>query len=182
MLPNRILMFAAENDLSELMLRLEESMALEYVRASDTPSNLMFHTWSSIADIPAVSRTDAVKVVASPYYLVSARPVRWHSYVVRQRSGGRRYYIDQSKNPNSVVIRPGGVAAHGRILAGSVDTGSSAMASITLFNAIRDQITYRFRKVQSYWVGPRALELAQEGIRLITHSRNEPVNLDLDIA
>ncbi len=76
------------------------------------------------------------------------------------------YAVDQQDNPDSVVLKPGGLYGRDCLIAGQLSTMSASPVSIALFQRFARAIRSDFKKVRSYMVGPEALRLWKAGTRL----------------
>jgi hypothetical protein len=114
-------------------------------------------------------------------YLAMSAGDNVHVEVVPQRKGGVRYSLTQLGNPTSIAIKPGGIFENGSLVAGSVGTVSEHAESIALYNDFKRSVTRGFDKVRSYLVGPGALRLLRNGIRLVTMGVDESIEYDLKL-
>jgi hypothetical protein len=89
-----------------------------------------------------------------------------------------RVCIDQLVNPDSVGFTPGGVWDGDTLLRGRVATASDSHESQALMKRFHTAIRKTFTKVKSFYLGPRALLLFQDGKRF-TASARSPREYDL---
>lgn len=88
------------------------------------------------------------------------------------------YAVDQVDNPHAVTLRTGGKHTDQHLIAGQVGTVGSSEQSDDLFALIGRVIRKRFEKVKSYYVGPEAAVMLDEGIRL-SATPKAPTTYDL---
>ena len=113
-----------------------------------------------------------------PTYLVTLGAAHVQLRAVSVRSKGIRYAVDQLANPESVVLTHGGFDAGGVLISGRVATASDAPAAKRLQASYAAAIGKTFKRVNAYWVGPRAMDHLRGGGRL-THSAASPAKFDL---
>ncbi len=111
-------------------------------------------------------------------YLVTPATVEVQVRPVPQRKGGTLYAVDELANPSSITLRLGGLAGTSILLPGVVGTVSKDGPAAMLHRAFASAIGKYFKRVQSYWVGPAALALLAEGVRLAP-SAKAPREYDL---
>jgi len=111
--------------------------------------------------------------------LEGASEVRIRSAI--QRKGGIHYFVDQEFNPKSICFSPGGIYEEHYLVCGHIGTASEHPESITLYKAFTKAVTKGFKKIGNYKVGPEALRLMYQGIRMITISVRSPLEYDLRI-
>jgi hypothetical protein len=97
---------------------------------------------------------------------------------VPQRKGGFLYAVDELANPSSITLHLGGMVCANVLLPGSVGTVSTHGSSVVLHRAFVCAIGKCFKRVKSYRVGPAALSLLAQGVRL-TSSAKAPREYDL---
>jgi hypothetical protein len=97
---------------------------------------------------------------------------------VTQGGGGTKYAIDQLENPPSIFLRPGGVFGDTAVISGQVGTVSEDPRSVRLFRLVEKSIRGKFEKIQSFYVGPAAAALLDQGWRLTTNIKS-PTLYDL---
>jgi hypothetical protein len=89
------------------------------------------------------------------------------SYKVRQSDGSILYSIDQLGNPKSLSMMLGRqFQEKSSLLSSQVGTCSSNRDSLYLYKIFEGTIFQHFTKVKSYYLGPEALSLFNQGFRL----------------
>lgn len=97
-----------------------------------------------------------------------------------QGNDGPRVCVDLLANPDAVMFTPAGQWNESVVLYGSVGATSGTKTSEALVRRFRSALKKVFTKVQTYFVGPRALELLKSGRRL-TIAEQSPLEFDLQI-
>jgi hypothetical protein len=143
----------------------------------------LFHSsrpqiYASYSAVPAFGRAVHSTAVANPAYLLLAYGEHINVRTVAQKSGGVLFAIDQIKNPESVVLRPGGRYGDTVILCGMIGTVSHSAASTDLYNFITKVFRSLFIRKREFLVGPEAAELWKLGGRL-TIGAESPEEFDL---
>jgi hypothetical protein len=166
--------FASGADLLPVLEQVERKHRVIYVAAG-------LFTSSALAPVELGAVLKAIDRSSDAAYLVTPATVKVQIRPVPQRSGEILYAVDQSTNPLSITLRPGGMAGTNVLLPGVVGTVSKKAESVELHRAFASAIGKCFKRVQSYWVGPAALTLLAQGVRL-THSAKAPRQYDLVLA
>lgn len=99
-------------------------------------------------------------------YLVTVRGAEPVGREIELDSGGIRYAFDQLINPDSIELLPGARHESGAILHGRIATCSDSAVSGRLFGFFKRAIGKRFRKINAFWVGPKAEDAWRQGARL----------------
>lgn len=169
--------FAAAPDLESLMRVVEANRQLQFVKTGllDTHD---FERRSSLLDIPGIRRASVSDPSQAPAYLVARGDVAIRARPIPQRGGGLKYALDQLANPETVVLRLGGISEEGCLLAGQVGTASANPDSVDLYRVFCTALVSQFTKMKSYYFGNEAAELLERGWRL-TSSAKSPRIYDL---
>jgi hypothetical protein len=107
-------------------------------------------------------------------YLAVKRGIRVVSRSVQQHRGGIKFAVDPIANPRSVVLRCGGRIGAERLTAGDVSVATDDEEAEELFAKFSNVILRQFQKIKSYYVGPDAVRLLDEGIRLSPTTKFPP--------
>ena len=107
-------------------------------------------------------------------YLVSKKGVEIISRSVSQRRGGVKFAVDLLVNTQSIVLRCGGRLNTERLLAGDVSMATDNSEAHKLFEVFSKVIRQYFKKIKSYYVGPDAARLLDEGCRLCPTEKSTP--------
>lgn len=157
--------FATAADLVPGLERFEGAASVRYVRtgAHDSEAPREFHAGR---DLPALGFAPSGASAREPAYLVVNRST---AVEVREGSpdmGSRVFYIDQLRNPDSTVSRPGGLHAADVLVAGEIATLGETEAAVELHKLMVRTVTRGFRRVRSFWLGPVAFARLEAGARL----------------
>jgi hypothetical protein len=113
------------------------------------------------------------------HYLVIDAGVEVRFESVLQRKGGVHYFVNQLLNPTSITFLTGGLYENRFLICGHIGTISEHPQSIELYKAFKKALTKGFKTVGNYRVGPEALRLMDQGVRMITMGVDEPPEYDL---
>jgi hypothetical protein len=158
--------FATGEDLLPALLRVESRHAVVYTPFEHIhqPRADYFRT---ARDLPTLFQPQPFEsAVCGPGYLVTEDGTE---VVLRQLSryeGKDRWAIDQLANPDSTVLRHGGMYGDKVLLRGEVRTASKTKAALRLQRAFDAAIRRHFVKIGPFYVGPRAEALMDSGCRL----------------
>jgi hypothetical protein len=176
-----ILFFSLKDDVLPVLNLVENGGPIRYARMGNFPTREIkdsIRVFSRADEIPNLGQATADSSAASESFLVcdegtriNVRPVQGHDRV-------ERICVDQLANPDSVTLTPGGIWKDDIVLYGRVATVSESPLSQRLMKRFQAAIRKSFSKIKAYYVGPRALELLQNGKRL-TISARSPRGFDL---
>lgn len=140
-----------------------------------------FETYDSLLKVERLGINCTGEHHTGDDYLIveGASDVRLRSAI--QRKGGIHYFVDQEFNPKSICFSPGGIYEEHNLICGHIGTASEHPESITLYKMFTKAITKGFKKIGNYKVGPEALHLMSQGIRMVTISVKSPREYDLRI-
>jgi len=172
-----MLFYATKQDLAPLLSSLEAQQNLQYTLTGMFDVNRL-QTYFSYADIPDFGRASHPNAIGNPTYLVSLRGTTLRIQEVPQEAGGICFAISQRLNDDTIIFSPGGWYGNGIILYGSIGTISNDATSKILYNFFAKTFREHFRKVQEFYVGAEALNLAKGGVRL-TIGASSPPEFDL---
>lgn len=169
--------FATKGDLRPLV-KIEDQQRLKYVVCgmSEVPQ---FKQYNSLLEIENLGIAFKGKHEQEPSYFIFKSNARIEIEVIPQKKGRARYSCaNQILNPHTIVFRPGGFFEDVCLIDGEVSTISTHPKSIQIYNSFVREIKQHFRKIKSYYVGPEAAKLLDEGIRLTANVR-APAEYDL---
>jgi len=171
---NQILFYATAQDLSRVLSSLEAHKDLQYTPAGLFDSKEL-QTYLSYRDIPDLGRAFHRSAVANRRYLVSLKGAALRIRDVPQNSGGVLFAVDLGLNENSIAFSPGGRYRNDVLLYGMVGTVSPpSEASKNLYTFVAKGFRENFKKVREYFVGPEALDLMANGVRLAMDATSPP--------
>lgn len=172
--------FAVESDIKLLLFSLESIVSVKYVRAgmSDEPAPEIY---VSVADIPGLGEANSPDQAQCPVFLILPSNATIHVEQIEQRKGGVKYAIDQRKNSTSLALRLGGIFDDCCVISGQIGTCSGDPQSLELMRIVTRLTRKHFERIRSYFVGPRARELMEQGFRLTADARM-PKEYDLALS
>ncbi len=97
---------------------------------------------------------------------------------VPQRNGGIKFAVDPMENIHTMVLHIGGHNNHSRLIAGAISVATGSQVGEGIYSLFAKEIRRKFEKIRSYYVGPEALKLFDDGIRL-TPTAKSPEAYDL---
>lgn len=162
--------FATEADIKLVLIELESVVPVKYVRAgmSDNPD---IETYSSATEIPRLGLANSPDQSQCDIFLILPVDIRVNVRAIEQRKGGVRFAVDQLKNPASLALRPGGVFDECCVIAGQIGTCTNNPNSIEMMRLATRLTRKHFERIHSYFVGPKARELMEQGFRLTADAR-----------
>jgi hypothetical protein len=168
--------FATKADLLPGILAFEAEHRVQYIlcRLSNSPN---FERYSSVTEIPDVGRSIHGHRVAENAYFVLPADAEVKIEPVPQRRGGTKYKVDPA-NLCGFAFSAGGVYGDRFVIDGSVGVYMGNENSIKLCKEFIRKLRRGYTRIQSYYVGPQALQLMKEGYRL-TPSTQTPESFDL---
>ncbi|MGO9444236.1 MAG: hypothetical protein ACLPXB_05580 [Thiobacillaceae bacterium] len=98
---------------------------------------------------------------------------------VSQRRGGVKYAVDQLVNPQTVVLDGGGMLDAERLIAGYVGTATNDDLATDIYALFAKVIRRKYEKIKSYYVGPEAVQLLDDGVRLTINGKVADTTYDL---
>jgi hypothetical protein len=172
--------FATKDDLLPGLQQIELKRTLKYVLAGklERPERV---TYDSLLDFPQLGTNLSGSHVIGPHFLVMDQNEEPVVETVPQQDGGVLYFLTQLKNATSIVFWPGGLYEEKNLICGHINTASDNKESLDLFRDFSRTITRDFKKIGSYFVGPKALVLMSQGVRMVTISIKSPREYDLRI-
>jgi hypothetical protein len=170
--------FATAEDLLPVLLTVEARRAVVYTPFEHVHEPRADH-FRTARDLPTLFKPQPFEsAVCGPAYLVTEAGTE---VVLRQLSpyGEKdRWSIDQLANPDSTVLRHGGLYGDNVLLRGEVRTAYKTQAAQRLQRAFDAAIRKQFVKIGWCYVGPKAEVLLDSGYRL-TAAEQCPTESDL---
>ena len=170
--------FATADDLLPVLLSIEAKHAVVYTPFEHVYEPRTEH-FRTARVLPTLFKPQPYEsAVGGPAYLVT---VAGTDVVLRQLSryeGKDRWSVDQLTNPDSTVLRHGGLFKENILLSGEVRTAYKTTVALRLQRAFDAAIRKHFAKIQAFYVGPAAEGLLDSGCRL-TAAEQCPPEFDL---
>ena len=159
---NQIPLFATLDDLAMVINEVSRQRPIKSARMG-------------LFDQPLVA-TLVDEAVLEPFkaYLFSDADTNLLTRRVSQRDGEDLFSVDQLENPNSVVISCGGYLSPQSLVAGQIGTAAANEKSKQLFSVFSKVIRQKFEKIKSYYAGPEAVRLLDDGARLMPSLKSPP--------
>lgn len=169
--------FAKAQDLLPGFERLEQTIELQYVLTGNFDSNRLTCVQHG-RELTNLGVAKSGGLVTEPAYLVMLRTSPVRPREIRLDHGGCRFAFDQLLNPDSVVLRCGGLYDESTLISGGVATMGKTSEAVMLQRRVSSALTKGFRRVGTFWLGPEALGLMHAGGRL-TQQIGSPPEYDL---
>ena len=168
--------FATKIDWHDLLSRIETQVAVYYVAGGvqhGPPRRIESYEYMEDIGSARSGNLNYERV-----YLCFSHDAGIKVRSVRQQKGGRRYFVDQLKNSDTVVLRFGGQFEGRVMIAGHIGTISESDWSLKAFVIFQKEIRKHFVRVKSYYVGGEAHRLLVDGWRF-TWNVASPKEYDL---
>lgn len=123
-------------------------------------------TFRELDAVPNLGTALSGNQLSEPSYLIHPNDYNLTLRDVPQRNGGTRYAIDQRTNPECVGACFGGQFGDHFVISGQIGHATEHPVSKQLHRVLLTQLKHKFTRIQSYWVGPRAAQMLEEGARL----------------
>ncbi|MBC2844627.1 hypothetical protein [Winogradskyella flava] len=174
----KVFFLETKKDLIKLFNFIESSFKIKYIRAGlldelpDTKNSLL-----DKSDLGFVNHKDWN---FNERYLILNQNEKLQIRRVPQRKGGIKYAIDQLENINSLVISLGGYnISEDAIIASAISTNYNTQSSSNFFKQLNKFIKTNHMKVDEFYIGNDALDMANKGTRLTEDAR---MSKDYDIS
>jgi hypothetical protein len=170
--------FATPDDLLPVLLSVEARHAIVYTPTGHIhePRAELYRT---ARDLPTLFQPQPFEsAVGGPAYLVTEAGTEVLLRQLSRYEGKDRWSVDQLANPDSTVLRHGGLFKQNILLDGEVRTAYKTTVAQRLQRAFDGAIRKHFVKIQAFYVGPAAEALLDSGCRL-TGAEQSPPEFDL---
>jgi len=154
--------FTTRDDLLTILTAVQGGMALRFTPMG-TAERESPDGFTSAEQLPQLGRASADTSAAGHAYLVASADFR---ITARLHPASGKYFVDQSHNSATVVLRPGGFWEERILLSGGVGTSTADPRSHLLMKLFTEAFSALTRKVKSYHVGPEAAAFSAQGGRL----------------
>jgi hypothetical protein len=169
-----VYVWATRSDLLLMLERIERKTPLHY-RPFDAFDSEDIPLWKSARDIENLEIASSGYYVTGKKYLVLPAAARFKLRRGKLNNGQTRYYVDQLKNPDSVVLCSGGQWSNDFLIMGEFSTVSPARPGFDLYRTVHRAVSAEFRKVKIAYLGPEACALAEQGVRLVDRADGPPM-------
>ena len=170
--------FATADDLLPMLLSVEAKLSVVYTPFDHIHKPRADH-FRTARDLPTLFQPQPFEsAIGGPAYLITESETE---VVLRQLSryeGKDRWSVDQLVNPDSTVLRHGGMYKDNVLLQGEVRTACKTAVAQRLQRTFDAAIRKCFVKIQRFYVGPAAEALLDSGCRL-TAAEQWPPEFDL---
>ena len=177
----RIQFFATRSDLLAFLELVEDRKAIKYTGIGRFPPQKDIDldlTYASAKDIAGLGVSNHSSSILSNAYLVSDRNLVITPRFVSVVTMGDMLFIDQLRNPETVVLTPGGEFGENVLLMGSVSSVGSSKNVRTMMRLLRTCLEKcGFIKSHFVFLGSNAIKFLKAGNRL-TISAESPVEDD----
>ena len=170
--------FATADDLLPVLLSVEVKHAVVYTPFGHIYEPRADH-FRTARDLPTLFQPQPYEsALGGPAYLVTEAGTEVVLCQLSRYEGKDRWSVDQLDNPNSTVLRHGGLFKENVLLSGEVRTAYKTTVALRLQRAFDTAIRKHFDKIQAFYVGPAAEGLLDSGCRL-TAAEQCPPEFDL---
>lgn len=176
---NEIFFFATKEDLLSIVRNVEQMIHLKYVQAKAYDSKNI-KIYESLEDYNEIGINKSGNH-QSENFLVLESDDELILREVQQLGGSNKYYVDQMKNQNSVLLWPGGIYEMDYLICGHIGTIHTSTNSKKIFNMYKKYIRLICKKkVGKYYISNNAMNLFNE-LRFITINVNQSKEYDLKL-
>jgi hypothetical protein len=170
--------FATGDDLLPVLLSVEAKRTVVYTPFGHIHEPRAEH-FRTARDLPTLFQPQPFESsVCGPAYVVTEAGTDVVLGRLSRYEGKDRWSVDQLANPDSTVLRHGGLFKETVLLSGEVRTAYRTAVAQRLQRAFDAAIRKHFVKIQAFYVGPAAEALLDSGCRL-TAAEQSPLEFDL---
>ncbi len=170
--------FATADDLLPVLLGVEARLSVAYTPFGHVNVPKVDHFYTA-RDLPTLFQPQPFEsAVCGPAYLVTQSGAEIALSQLSPFDGKDRWAVDQLANPDSTVLRHGGLYGGNVLLQGEIRTAYKTKAALRLQRAFDSAVRKHFVKIKAFYVGPGAESLLDSGCRL-TAAQQCPPEFDL---
>ena len=170
--------FATSGDLLPVLLSVEARHSIVYTRV-DHVNTSRVEPFCSARDLPTLFQPAPFESsVNCPTYLITESGTDVILEQLHCYDGKDRWAIDQLANPDSTILRHGGLYGDNVLLHGEIRTASKTQVAVRLQRSFDTAVRKHFVKIHSFYVGRDAVALLDSGFRL-TAAGQCPLEFDL---
>jgi hypothetical protein len=170
---SRLYFFATGTDAILMLAPLEHELEVEYVEENRLGAPVP-QRWKRAADLPSLGHASGDQEILCTSLLIMPTHAEVAVASRIMTDGETRYDVYQSNNPDSALIRLGGLWEDGSLISGHIISSSESALARKMMNVVRRSIKKSFAKIEGYWVGPEALALLRAGTRLCSAVQSPP--------
>lgn len=164
--------FATRSDYEPGIRKIESEVKIKYI-AAGWHSSPDYEVFTSAMDIPRFGLAHQPYFSGNQEYLVSPMETEIVARPIPQNSGGILYCIDPLQNPNAFGFKPAGRFDELTLVGGSIIANSFVPEVRKLCFKFGRVLIHGFRKIKDdrgyeWYVGPEALTLLKQKVRLVT--------------
>jgi hypothetical protein len=157
--------FATASDMEPALREIERAIPVAYVQAGVFLDKNVLR-YPSVASIPHFGISLKGRIAgADDDYLIVPQGAQIFVEERSQRRGGVKYFIDSRRN-QGVTFRPGGMFKNECLISGEAGTPHTDDISLRIWKVFADIFFKDFVKIGLVRVGPEALRLLHQGVRL----------------
>lgn len=173
----RLDFFAAGSDLIPAIKDFEKTFPVQYLVEGVFEQAVSQH-FDCCEEISNIGFAEFGHRDVEKTYLVIDKHVAVNFREIQLKNGGISYSLDLMTNPTGISFRPSGIFGGNYVIDGFIGTATKNKLSERMFKNFSSQIKSKFVRIHNYFVGPKALELMDDGWRL-TYSTQTPFEFDL---
>lgn len=176
-LSSMTLFFATKADLLEISQNVEQVSQIKYLKQNSKETEDV-RILSSLKDYENLGINSSGEKSAETFLVVEkAEP--YYIREVQLNKGGMRYFLDQVLNPNSILLRPGGLYKDDFLICGEIGTMGNSIESKKIYNIFLKAIKQQScANKEGLFVGQDAMKLYGKR-RFIGISIKQPEEYDL---
>jgi hypothetical protein len=168
--------FATADDLLPVLLSVEAKRAVVYTLCGHIHEPSTDHYQSARNLTTLFKPQPCESAVGGPAYLITEAGTEVVLRQLSQYEGKDRWAVDQLANPDSTVLRHGGLFKENVLLSGEVRTAYKTTVAQRLQRAFDAAIRKHFVKIRAFRVGPAAEALLDAGCRLTAAEQCPPTS------
>lgn len=178
----RIGLFATRADLLALISEFEQLGSVKYVSLDDNGKKQK-RSLRSLLLYRNLGKNKNGNANHASRFLILPREAEVHVREISLNNGKKKYVVDQSTNPDSVILSVPGIYKklfqEPVFIPGSVATIYSEGMSFKFMQTFEALLRKKFTKVNAFWLGPEANSLFENGIRFAPNAIQSPPEYDL---
>lgn len=171
--------FATKSDLLSILRLTEEKMPMKYIRTGGYSAAGAIEEYKSLMTYGDLGINKSGDHQNESFLVIRAED----SLALNDcclLEGGRRYFVDQLKNEQSVVLWPGGIYGDKFLVHGHVGTIHTNVTANKLYDVFQKAIKRQCNiKVNGFYISSDVLNLHRSGFRLITINVRQSPEYDL---